>query len=204
MNRKRAGVVAGIAATLAVAGGVTAVATIAAGHEEVAIHQMSADYPAFDTAADLARSSALVVRATAVEIGPAYHDIPVGLDVSKLPARKAAQVGTMQHDVVYRVDEVLRGQAAAGGSVKVVQLGGQIGADRYVAEGEPLSAKGGTYLLFLVPLQNGKFGIVGGPQGRYAVERGSVKVLDAETGARGVGKQLNGTNLASVAANVRR
>lgn len=139
-----------------------------------------------------------MVRATAVEIGPAYHDIPAGLDTSKLPAHKAAQVGTMQHDVVFRIDDVLRGNATAGAKVTVIQLGGQIGVDRYVAEAEPMSVKGGSYLLFLVPLQGGKFGIVGGPQGRYLIENGTIKVLDAETGTRGVASQLDGTNLAAV------
>lgn len=205
MNKRRFGVVAGIATALAVAGGVTAVATIGSpGSDEstVMTHQMSAEYPAFDSAADLAEASALVVRATAVEIGRSYRDVPAGLDVSELPAHKAEQVGTMQHDVVFRVDDVLRGAATAGDSVTVIHLGGQIGEDRYVAEGEPASRKGGSYLLFLVPLAGDKYGIVGGPQGRYLIERGTLKVLDAEVGARGVGRQLDGVNVGSVASRL--
>jgi hypothetical protein len=199
MKKSRLGVVAGIALAAAVIGGVTAVATISSpAPEEVVIHSMSAEYPAFDSAAALADSSALVVRATAVEIGKAYHDVPAGLDVSKLPAHKAAQVGTMQHDVVFRVEGVLRGDVTVGTNLAVVQLGGQLGVDRYVADAEPMSVKDSEYLLFLVPLQNDRFGIVGGPQGRYLVEKGTLKVLDAETAARGVANELNGTAVTAV------
>lgn len=205
MNKRRLGVVAGMAIALAAVGGVTAVATIGASNSDqksVMIHQMSAEYPTFDSAAALAKASAVVVRATAVEVGPSYRDIPAGLDTRKLPAHKAAQVGTMQHDVVFRVDEVLRGAATTGATVRVVHLGGQVGQDRYVMEAEPSSTVGSSYLLFLTPLSGGKFGIVGGPQGRYLVEKGTVTVLNTETGDQGVGRQLNGATLATVAGRL--
>lgn len=204
MNKTRVGVVAGVMAALAVAGGVATATFGESAGQEAVIHQMSADYPAFDSAANLAKASALVVRATAVEVGPAYRDIPAGLEVNNLPAHKAAQVGTMQHDVVFRIEQVLRGNATAGATVTVVELGGQIGVDTYVAEAEPSSVKNSSYLLFLVPLQGSRFGIVGGPQGRYLIESGTIKVLDTETGTRGVGRQLHGTNVAAVVGRLGR
>jgi hypothetical protein len=56
--------------------------------------------------------------------------------------------------------------------------------------------------LFLAPLSGGKFGIVGGPQGRYVVAGDTVKALSAETGNQGVGRQLDGVRVTTVAGRL--
>ncbi|QFZ23327.1 hypothetical protein [Saccharothrix syringae] len=173
-----------VAVAAAVAGGgALAIAANGSGAPEVAVHQMAADYPTFDTVAAAAAKSAVVVRATAIEVGPAYRYIPEGFPVKDLPAHKAAQAGVVQHDVVYRVDAGYKG-VKAGDTVRVVHLGGQIGNDRYVPENEPASVAGQSYVLFLAPVGDGKFGVVGGPQGRYQVDGGRLRALgEADSGA---------------------
>ena len=160
-------------------------------------HRMAAEYPTFDSVGAITGKSAIVVRATVTEVGAAYREIPAGMPVDKLPAHKAAQVGVVRHDVTFRVDQVLKGSVAPGASVSVVHLGGQIGADNYVAEHEPSSTAGRSYLLFLVPVEPGKYGMVGGAQGRYLVEKNVLRNVD-EHAATGVSKQLNGMNVAAL------
>lgn len=185
--------VAAAAAALTLTG-VLAFAAGGSSDSGVVTHEMSADYPSFDTVAAAAAKSALVVRATAVEVGAAYRYIPEGFPVKELPAHKAAEAGVVQHEVTYRVDSAYKG-ARTGTTVRVVHLGGQIGKDAYVAEDEPASVVGSSYVLYLAPVGDGKFGVVGGPQGRYQVKDGVLKGL-GEARA-GLATALDGRALAA-------
>jgi hypothetical protein len=195
-------VAAGIAG-VAVAGGSDR-APAGGGAQDTVVHQLSADYPSFASLDRLTAAAPVVVRATAVEVGATYHDRSAPMPADKMPAHKVEQLGPTQHDVTFRIDRTLRGTAVAGTTLRVVELGGRIGKDVYVAADEPSSVQGRSYVLFLTPLAGGKHGIVGGPQGRYQVEADRLSALGAEVRSAGAGRELHGRTVADVEQAVRR
>jgi hypothetical protein len=201
MNKRIRVLVTGVAlavAALGITGAVVATVAPSGQHEDVVVHEMEADYPTFDTVASLDKASAVVVRVTAVEVGAAYRTVPAGLPVDKLPQFKAEQAGVLQHDVTFRVERVIKGDVAAGTMLTATELGGQVGRDRWVIDAEPASDKGQQYVLFLVRFADGKYGVVGGAQGRYQVEGGALRSLDEHSRATGVGQWLHGMNAAAL------
>lgn len=195
--------------TLLVGAGVAiavVVGLMSSGQPKIATHQIATDYPSFDSLAAIDAQSSVVVRGTVTEVGPAYRVVPPEVPVDKLPAYKRAQIGVVQHDVTVRVEKVLSGGRAdmAGKLVKVTHLGGQIGSDSYVTDEEPDSQKGKHYVLFLQGFADGRFGMVGGAQGRYIVKSdGRLSALTDAVRAAGVAKQLDGVAADELGANYR-
>jgi len=172
-------------------------------HPGVRIHEAAADYPAFSDLGALDRSSGAVVRGVVESVGAAYRVVPPGLPIDQLPAHKAAQVGVVQTDVTIRVTQSLSGADLTDTRIVVSQPGGQIGDDRVVVEEEPVAEKGEPYVLFLTQFPDGKFGIVGGPQGRYQVKDDKLVNLGDSARDKGVGKQLHGLKWADLERNYR-
>lgn len=162
------------------------VATACGGGNGGAIHEVHADYPFYSSAADLTQASDVVVTATARKASTTRRLIPEGVNVGALPEYKRAELGIVVTDVEYAVDRIHKG--AAGATIVVTEIGGQIGNSRYVDENEPNSKPGQTMLLFLRRGADGSYSVVGGPQGRYLNVGGRAKGL----GSEGVPRPLEG------------
>lgn len=196
MNKRVIALIAGVGATVSLVAGLSISGGMSgASGADVRIHEAAADYPLFSDLSALDGASTVVVRGEVENVGKAYRVIPKGLPVDQLPAHKAAHVGVVQTDVTVRVASTLAGKDLTGTTITVTQLGGQIGDDRVVVEEEPPAEKGASYVLFLSQFPNGKFGIVGGPAGRYAVSDGKLASLGEHSKEAGVGKQLHGVSV---------
>lgn len=205
MSKRVISLLAGVGATVALVTGVGLAGngTGGASGSGVRIHEAAADYPSYADLSAIDRASTSVVRGVVENVGTPYRVIPEGLPVDQLPPHKAAQVGIVKTDVTVRVAATLSGADLTGKVIIVGQLGGQIGDDRVVVEEEPSAEKGATYVLFLRGFSDGKFGVVGGPQGRYAVRDGKLASLGEHAREKGVGKQLHGVQLADLERNYR-
>lgn len=140
-----------------------------------AVHEISADYPFFSSAAELAQSADVVVTATAKKEVSVRRLLPDGVDTSALPAYKRAELGVIVTDVAFTVRKTHKG--ADSSEVVVTELGGKIGNSRYVAEDMPNARPGQEMLLFLHREADGKYTVVGGSQGRYLNAKGVAKKL---------------------------
>ena len=177
----------------AAAGGIVVGANGIGVRDSAIIHEMSADYPSFDTLGDLADRSTVVVRGKVTAVSPSVRNIPAGAPLDQMPKEKRDQVGYLTTDMRLKVERVLSGPAElAESTIVVTQLGGQAGRHKFVMEDEPLVQQGRSYLLFLERTDDGKYVVVGGGQGRYEVAGGKLKDLTDEAGARGVAKELHG------------
>ena len=143
------------------------------------VHEISADYPFFSSAAELARSADVVVTATAKKEVAVRRLLPDGVDTSALPEYKRAELGVIVTDVAFTVKKTHKG--AKSSEVVVTELGGKIGNSRYVAEEMPNARPGQEMLLFLHRETDGKFTVVGGSQGRYLSEKGVAKKLGSSS-----------------------
>jgi hypothetical protein len=154
------------------------------GAPAVRVHFMEADYPVYAGVRDIAAHSTIVVRGTATELLPARRVLPPGIRLDEMPAEKAAGAGFLVTDIVFRVEQILRGAPdIAGATIIVSHLGGSDGANQYVMEAEPLSEVGQEYLLFLERTPEGNYVVVGGGQGRYLVQDGRLRALTTEAEA---------------------
>jgi hypothetical protein len=162
--------------------------------DQKSTHYMEADYPVYQSFDQLVARSTLVVRGTVDDILPSFRVIPEGIPLDKLPAEKAANVGYMLTPVVVKIGRVLSGPSSlTKTTIVVTHLGGEDANDRYVAEGQPISRKGQSYVFFLEQSPQGDYNLVGGNQGRYAVLNGKLTALPGEGGP--IARQLNGMSL---------
>jgi hypothetical protein len=156
-------------------------------------HHTQAFYPVYESLGEIVNDSMLVVRGTADKMQPSRRVIPDGLPLDKLPLHKATSIGFLVTDMTVKVEHVMVGAAdLAGSTIVVTHMGGTEGKRRDVAENEPLSRTGEEYLLFLRQMDNGRYAIVGGPQGRYPIRNGKLTVLTTEAGALPLNQQLLG------------
>jgi len=134
-------------------------------------HYMEADYPAFRSLRTIVASSDAVVIGTVTKVLPAYRVVPNGIDLAQLPKEKADAVGFVLTDIVVSINRVLSGNSSlANTELRVAHLGGQSGNQQYIAEAEPMSQQGQTYLFFLKHTEQDLYVTVGGPQGRYQMQ----------------------------------
>lgn len=155
-------------------------------------HYMIGDYPSFNSLKDIVAKSTVVVEGTVKETTRSYRVIPDGVPLDKLPAEKAQSVGFMLTDVVMNVDQVISGPASLKSTaITVIHPGGENGQDKYVSEEEPMSEQGRSYLLFLERTNDGRYVVVGGPQGRYLVQGGKLVTLTDEARSMPLARLLN-------------
>lgn len=163
------------------------------------VHIMEADYPVYTSLSDIVADSTAVVRGTIEEVLPAYRVIPEEVPLDQLPPEKAASIGFMVTDVVIRVNQVLWGDPSiAGSSIVVPHLGGTDGKDIYIIEEEPISQAGQAYLLFLERVDNGRYVIVGGNQGRYVIQHDRLQSISSEAESLPLVRALQNTDLESL------
>jgi hypothetical protein len=110
------------------------------------------------------------------------------------------------------VVRAVRGGAAPGSRITVVQWGGTVelpalqdgGAKRtvtYQDDDDPLLAVGPqSHLLFLQRRADGSYAVVGGPQGRFAVDAGGR--LEPVAGGSPAGKALRGETVDALAGRL--
>jgi hypothetical protein len=148
----------------------------------------SAFYRSYGSVRELDDHSTVVVRATAVRKLSAYEDLP---PASASQNKKKSGI-LLKTDVVFRVVKVIRGDPAfRGRQLKVIHLGGRTGKQRVLVEGEPISRIGKSYVLFLQKKRS-RFVVVGGPQGRYLVRGGKLRLVSREFELTPVAKKLGG------------
>jgi hypothetical protein len=85
-------------------------------------------------------------------------------------------------DYMIRVDRVLKGTLASGSTITVTQTGGTVERPTYpggpklsrtlMLEHDPLMAPGQQHLMFLSRTSDGRYYVVGGPQGRFSIDKG--------------------------------
>jgi hypothetical protein len=118
--------------------------------------------------------------------------------LSQLPEYKAREVGYLATDVEVQVERVLAGPPSLQNSqIVVTHMGGEQNGQRYIMEGEPLSAQGQAYVFFLRQAEAGRYVIVGGAQGRYGLAGGKLSNLSEEASDFPVSKVLSGMTLAA-------
>ena len=162
----------------------------------VKTYTMEANYPQYRSLRELATRSPIIVHVTAVDVQAARRVIPDGIPMDQLPAHKAEAIGWVETPVAFTVRKTLRGPAELTKSTIVVRhMGGQLGDARYLMEGEPVSTKGRSYLLFLEQAPDGTYTIVGGPAGRYQVKNQKLQALSAEVITSGAPKQIHGQDV---------
>jgi len=145
------------------------------------VHYIDADYPSYRTIGEITANSALVVYGEVVKVLPPVRVIPEVVPVAQLPKEKADAIGYLVTDVIFRIDRVLSGQKdMTGKQITISQLGGETATDKYIAESEPLSQQGNTYILFLQPQDSGRYMASGGVQGRYSVREGRISAMAQE------------------------
>lgn len=168
------------------------------------ISYLESDYPVYADALDIANSADLVVRGTVQEVLPSARLIPEGVDLKKLPAEKAANFGILTTDVVFKIDQVLAASKDVGSTtITVSHLGGEDAQKKSVAEAEPLSERGRSYVLFLKQMQDGKYAALGGPQGRFLIENGKLTLISEHAEEHPVGKELKDTNVDALAKKIK-
>jgi hypothetical protein len=134
----------------------------------------------------------------------APRDLPSGETLTTIP-------GLPVTDFPIRVTRVLKGTGGAGDQVVVSQVGGQIELPTFPGgpqlkrtihdSGDPLMEPGQQVLLFLTKGEEGTFGVVGGAQGRFTVDRqGRLQPIAAGTP---VGRALGGKSVDQVATEAR-
>jgi hypothetical protein len=84
-------------------------ATASAPGESLRISTMNATYPVYQSLADLAAESTIVLRGRVEQVQPARRVLP-GVPLKSLPAAKRENAGYLTTDVVVRVSKVLAGR----------------------------------------------------------------------------------------------
>jgi len=87
----------------------------------------------------------------------------------------------------FTLEEVLKGKVSS--SLTVRQLGGRVGDIAQSVAGSPVFVKGRRYVLFLAPLADGKYRIVGFSQGCYPIvsdQEGKERISPQLSSAAGV------------------
>lgn len=138
----------------------------------------AARYPEYGSLREIVHASTLVVRARALTGAHAYRIVPQHLR-SHVPKKKAGTFGLIETEIPFQVQERIFGKAT-GPRIGVVHLGGQIGKQRLIIEGEPLSEAGSSYVLFLRTRGGDHYSIVGGPQGRYLISHGKLALVSKD------------------------
>jgi hypothetical protein len=153
----------------------------------------SAIYRSYANVRELDDHSSVVLRGTALRRLPAYADRGSATS-SAVGKSREILLNTV---VVFRVDNVVRGNPDIEGKrIEVVHPGGRRRGRRLVIEGEPISRPGKTYVLFLRK-KGGRYVIVGGPQGRYVVKGGRLRLISRDFSTAPVPKKLRGLRLST-------
>jgi hypothetical protein len=155
------------------------------------IYVGAARYPEYASLRQIVTASTLVVRAEALRAARSYQVFPANVPLRKLPKKKAAAFGVIETDISFEVQKKIFGKANPK-HLRVVQLGGQTGRQRLIVEGEPLSVPGLSYVLFLRKRSDGRYSIVGGPQGRYQVVNGKLTLVSRDYSTAPVPTVLRG------------
>jgi len=166
-------------------------------------HYMEADYPAFRSLRTIVASSDAVVIGTVTKVLPAYRVVPNGIALEQLPKEKADAVGFVVTDIVVSINRVLSGNSSlANTELRVAHLGGQSGNQQYIAEAEPMSQQGQTYLFFLKHTEQDLYVTVGGPQGRYQMQGEQLIPVSEEARTLPLAGILSSMKLAKLADTV--
>ena len=140
--------------------------------EQVNTHLMEADYPIYSSLSTLMASSTIVIRGTVERDFAAKRIIPSTVKLSELPDWKAKDIGFLMTTIQVHVTDVIKGEPLLlNNSVLVNQGGGVGGGHTYILKDQPLAKKGNDLLLFLRLLDDGSYAVVGGPQGRFTIDR---------------------------------
>lgn len=203
MNKKISAFIFVALAALLVASLAVGCMTTSAPSAQQRTHYMDADYPTYRTIGEITGGSDLVVYGEIVNVLPAIRVIPEGVQLDQLPKEKADAVGYLVTDATLRIDRVLAGQSTLQGqSVTISQLGGENSTDKYIAESEPLTRLGETYVLFLHQVDANRYVATGGGQGRYTVKNGRLQALaHDEAQAASVTSVLENMSIDEFAAN---
>jgi hypothetical protein len=125
------------------------------------VHQISADYPVYDSSADILETADLVIRGAVVSsrVEKLYPELSTSTDPVTNPQAGLSdeEVRTWREDsavvvtvATVRVAEVIKGAAAPGDLVEVSQLGGLLDGVRHTEEHTRiLPAGGGDFVLLL-------------------------------------------------------
>ena len=133
---------------------------------------MNADYPYYETVAELAAEADLVVT---VQIGGSRNDVsrPIQSDEANPTSNPQSGVDPSRNGqdpaipiTVYEatVDAVHRGGVSAGDTIEIGRTGGTLNGTVYESNEARLNS-GGTYLLFLTSLPGHPASVLGGDQG---------------------------------------
>ena len=158
---------------------------------------IQADYPVYPGVAELADSSDLVAVIQIKERLASRRLIPSNFDLNSLPPYKAANFGPVVSDARAVVSEVLRGTGTLNGETIVVsEVGGALNKRSYIDPQQPLSLVGEQYLVFLEVQDDGTYSILGGGQGRFHVEGGTLtSVSGSGNSGQPVVQDLDGSTM---------
>jgi hypothetical protein len=156
----------------------------------------AARYPEYGSLRQIVSASTLVVRAEALRLVRSYKVLPPKVPARKLPKKKARGLGVIETDISFDVKRRIFGKGNAK-HLRVVHLGGQIAGQRLVAEGEPLSVPGQSYVLFLRNRRDGRYSIVGGPQGRYVIVKDKLALVSRDYSTGPVPMLLRGLSVSA-------
>jgi hypothetical protein len=123
------------------------------------------DYSIKNSLVALIASTDLVCQCTVTSSTPPYTATP---RIDGKSGAGPAGASTTQQEFQLSVDRVLRATTPPPSTLSVVQAGTR--GDRTAASEDPPLIVGSRYVLFLKRGANGKYGIVGGPQGRLLVD----------------------------------
>ena len=90
------------------------------------------------------------------------------------------------------------GGAVRGEEISISHLGGSDADIVFVAEGEPLSQVGRSYVFFLREGDDARFAIVGGGQGRFASTGGRLETVATEARQTPAGAAIAGMQLGAL------
>ena len=95
-------------------------------------------------------------------------------------------------DFLFTVSKVLQDPAhrLRGTTLTLHQTGGRVGNTLYQVDDDPLFQTGEQSILFLHEYQPGFYFVIGGPSGRFVIQKGTVKPINAE-GVPYAGSSLN-------------
>ena len=133
------------------------------------------DYPIYQSLEEIISSSDLVIQGVVRDVLPSYRVRPALYD--QLPPAKRQVAGYLKTNATVSVEEVLWGDPELESStISVSHMGGTLGREVHIMEGQPVSKAGEEYLFFLRKSSSSETYIIvgGGKQGRYPLRGGYV------------------------------
>lgn len=125
------------------------------------------------------QTEAAAVVMTVGELSAQSSDI-VAAEVISTEARWNEDRTFIFTDVILRVSELHKGTLAVPSTVSLMIPGGEMGEKGLRVEHAPEFTVGQRVVVFLTPLENSQYGVVGWEQGKYTIENGEVR----ETGKK--------------------